>query len=80
MRRATRQLRSDIQAGKVDSKQFSRQQLKDIKGGKAKIHKFTWHHNERAGRMQLVLEKPHKKAPHVGSIGLGKNKKTGINQ
>jgi hypothetical protein len=76
MRQATRQLRSDIQNGKVDPSQFSTQQLRDINGGKAKIHEFTWHHNERGGRMQLVKEEPHKHSDHVGSIGLGKNKKS----
>ncbi|NCP61598.1 MAG: hypothetical protein GW748_06610 [Alphaproteobacteria bacterium] len=38
--------------------------------------KLTWEHNPRAGRMQLVIEETHAKTQHVGSIGLGKNKKS----
>lgn len=41
-----------------------------------KIEEFTRHHDPRAGRMQLVLEDIHRKTPHTGSIGLGKNKKS----
>lgn len=55
MRQATKQLRADIQAGRVS------------------VNKFTWHHNERAGRMQLVSARIHRKTSHIGSIGLKKN-------
>ena len=76
MTKATKQLLQDIKEGRVAPTKFSPQQLNDIFGGKGKIEKFTWHHDPRAGRMQLVLEDTHRKAPHIGSIGLGKNKKS----
>jgi len=77
MTQATKQLAKDIFDGRIDPTKFSVQQLREISLGKSKISEVTWHHNERAGRMQLVKEKPHD-APHVGSIGLGKHKKSDL--
>jgi hypothetical protein len=69
MRAATRQLREDIENGRVDASMFTEQQLKDIKSGKEKIDKFTWHHNAQSSpnNMQLVPDKIHNNnVPHAG--------------
>jgi hypothetical protein len=69
-RQATRQLRKDINSGKVSANQFDETQLTAIKGGKSKIPDHTWEHNPRSGRMQLLAEDKHKHTPHIGSVGL----------
>ena len=69
MRAATRQLRCDINNGKVDAGLFTEQQLVDIKGGKQSIDDFIWHHNAQSSpnNMQLVPDKIHnEKVPHTG--------------
>ena len=67
MRAATRQLREDIENGKVDASQFTEQQLNDIKSGKQSIDGYTWHHNAQSApnNMQLVPRDIHK-IPHTG--------------
>ena len=61
MRVATRQLRDDIESGKVDASMFTEQQLNDIKKGKAEIKDLTWHHNAQSApnNMQLVPRNIH---------------------
>ena len=69
MRAATRQLRDDIESGKVDASQFTEQQLNDIKSGKQSIDGYTWHHNGQSApnNMQLVPDKIHnEQVPHTG--------------
>ena len=66
MRAATRQLRTDIAAGKIDPKVFTEIELAHIKAGKEKIGKFTWHHHQETGRMQLVPTDIHQWIKHVG--------------
>ncbi|MBP9878294.1 MAG: HNH endonuclease [Alphaproteobacteria bacterium] len=73
MRAATRQLRADIEAGRIPAYKFSEQQLKDIKSGKAQIDGFTWHHDQQARRMQLIEKKTHADTEHTGSVGIIKN-------
>lgn len=63
---ATRQLKADIEAGKIDRKLFSDLEMKQIDAEKAKIGKWTWHHHEDRGRMQLVPEDIHGDIGHVG--------------
>ncbi|MFC4077771.1 DUF4244 domain-containing protein [Salinithrix halophila] len=45
-----------------------RDQIKeDIKSGKYKIGKYTWHHHQETGRMQLIPSTVHQKGyPHTG--------------
>ncbi|MBX3457830.1 MAG: HNH endonuclease [Candidatus Paracaedibacteraceae bacterium] len=70
MRFATQQLRSDIQAGRVDASKFNSHQMAQINAGKAKINGFTWHHDQQARRMQLVREDKHSDTSHTGSASL----------
>lgn len=73
---ATRQLKADIVAGKVDRKLFSDLEMKQIEAEQPKIGESTWHHHEDRGRMQLVPEKIHQKTGHLGGDALwGKEKK-----
>ena len=73
---ATRQLKADIAAGKVDRKLFSDLEMKQIEAELPKIGESTWHHHEDRGRMQLVPEKIHQKTGHLGGDALwGKEKK-----
>ena len=68
MKEATKNLRSQIQSGKVDSKIFTRKQLQQIKEGKPRIDGHTWHHHQELGRMQLVDKKTHNITRHVGGM------------
>ncbi|MDO4879413.1 MAG: HNH endonuclease [Neisseria sp.] len=74
MRMATRELRDQINSGKISSSQFTAEQLKAIKGGKAKIPEYTWHHHQDRGRMQLVKQGKHKDAGHIGGEAMSKGK------
>ncbi len=74
MQAATRQLRAEIQAGRISADRFSPKELADIYAGRPKIGTLTWHHHQDMGRMQLVPQKIHQQTGHVGSIGL-KSKK-----
>jgi filamentous hemagglutinin len=72
MRAATRQLRDDIKAGRVDAGQFTEEQLTKIKSGSSSIPGYTWHHNAQSApnNMQLVPSKIHNVKeggiPHTG--------------
>ena len=72
MRAATRQLRDDIDSGKVDAGLFTQDQLNDIAKGKAEIKNLTWHHNAQSSpkNMQLVPRNIHNAneggIPHSG--------------
>ncbi|GHS92255.1 hypothetical protein AGMMS49949_04100 [Alphaproteobacteria bacterium] len=74
MRMATRQLRADIEAGRVNRSLFSDAEFADIRDGTEKIGKFTWHHHQETGRMQLVPEDIHEWARHVGGNKLWGNR------
>ncbi|MFT5069982.1 MAG: hypothetical protein ACI9S7_002001 [Candidatus Paceibacteria bacterium] len=71
---ATRDLRDGINSGKVDSSQFTANQLSDIKSGSKKIEDFTWHHNADSGNMQLIPTDVHKAVKHVGDKALSGGK------
>ena len=75
MRAATRQLRDDIESGKVDASQFTKKQLEDIKNGKQSIDGYTWHHNAQSSpnNMQLVPRDIHK-IPHTGEGSMSNGK------
>ena len=67
MRMATRQLREDIKAGRVDKNLFTEEQLIYIKNGEARIPDYTWHHDGSVkGRMQLVPREIHEAIKHQG--------------
>jgi filamentous hemagglutinin len=70
MRTATRDLRVQIEAGKVAKNIFTEKQLKAINSGKEKIPDLTWHHHQDTGRMQLIPEKIHNQTGHVGGVDL----------
>jgi len=70
MRAATRQLREDIKAGRVDKNKFTDIELSDIIAGKDKIGTSTWHHHQETGRMQLVPEDIHEWVKHIGGNNL----------
>jgi filamentous hemagglutinin len=66
LRMATRNLRAQVNAGKVSASQFTSAQLKAINSGLDKIPGYTWHHHQNTGRMQLVPQDIHSGARHVG--------------
>ncbi len=72
MRAATRDLREKINSGKIDKNQFTKEQLSDIKKGKAQIDDYTWHHNADSNNMQLVPKEVHKSTLHTGENALSK--------
>ncbi|MBW3598444.1 MAG: HNH endonuclease [Planctomycetes bacterium] len=49
LREATRQLRELIESGQIPRSQFTENQWRAIKGGRAKIPGYTWHHHEDIG-------------------------------
>ncbi|WP_394325567.1 HNH endonuclease [Methanosarcina barkeri] len=52
---------------------FTPEQLSAIKGGRAQIPGFTWHHHQDFSRMQLVpTEEYHKRTGHVGGEYMSK--------
>ena len=73
MRMATRDLREQINSGKISRSQFSPEQLKAIQSGRSKIPGLTWHHHQDRGRMQLVREGKHK-VGHIGGDAIHKGK------
>jgi len=72
MRAATKQLREDINNGKVDKSEFTEKEFQDIQAGSKKIGDYTWHHNGQSSpnSMQLVKGKIHNVKeggiPHTG--------------
>ena len=66
MRMATHDLRMKIANGVVPRNIFNKTQLKIIESGSDKIPGYTWHHHQDTGRMQLVPEKIHFTAKHIG--------------
>ena len=74
MRMATRDLREQINSGKISRSQFSPDQLKAIQSGRSKIPGLTWHHHQDRGRMQLVNEKLHSDTGHIGGDAIHKGK------
>lgn len=74
MRMATRDLREQINSGKISRSQFSPEQLKAIQSGRSKIPGYTWHHHQDSGRMQLVPKGKHNEARHIGGDAISKGK------
>ena len=74
MRMATRDLREQINSGKISRSQFSPEQLKAIQSGRSKIPRLTWHHHQDRGRMQLVPKGKHNEARHIGGNAMSKGK------
>jgi hypothetical protein len=68
MRAATRQLRDLLEANPAMRSQFTVTQLRAIRGGRAQIPGYTWHHHQDIGRMQLVPSGPHSKVGHIGGF------------
>jgi filamentous hemagglutinin len=66
MRTATKMLREEIQAQRVDPAKFSAEQLQDIMAGRDTIANYTWHHHQDVGRMQLIPRDIHNKTGHIG--------------
>ena len=74
MRMATRDLREQINSGKISRSQFSPEQLKAIQSGKSKIPGYTWHHHQDSGKMQLVPKGKHNEARHIDGDAMSKGK------
>ncbi|WP_415944748.1 HNH endonuclease, partial [Streptomyces sp. 067-1] len=76
MAKATRDLRDAINSGKVDSSQFSENQLKQINSGQPKIDDYTWHHNAQSSpnNMQLIPAVVHDAVIHSGQKSLNSGK------
>lgn len=70
-------LKKDIFNNPDLEKQFTKEQLDDIKNG-ITPRGYTWHHHEEPGRMQLVKTEDHDKtiggAPHTGGNSIWGNK------
>jgi hypothetical protein len=69
MRAATRNLRDEIQAGRVSPDLFTPNQLQDIRSGSATIEGLTWHHHQDVARLQLITREDHGMG-HVGGMHL----------
>ncbi|MFZ6757921.1 HNH endonuclease [Undibacterium sp. Ji50W] len=72
MKMATRNLRDMIGEGIVLPDKFAAAQLKAIQRGSERIPDYTWHHHQDTRRMQLVPEKIHGTARHVGWESMSK--------
>ena len=76
MELATLDLKKQIESGRVDKNQFSKDQLSDISVGSDKIKGYTWHHNAQSGpnNFQLIPENIHKSVSHIGEASLSGGK------
>lgn len=74
--RASKALYEKTQKDKRFAKKFTKQELEIFKKGKVPS-KFTWHHHQERGRMQLVLTEIHSKVSHKGGFSIwGKKEKS----
>jgi hypothetical protein len=60
-----RQLKEAVENDPELAKQFTPEQLEQIKNGETPDG-YTWHHNEEIGKMQLVDSETHEKTGHTG--------------
>jgi hypothetical protein len=60
-----RQLKEKVENDPEFAKQFTPEQLEQIKNGDTPDG-YTWHHNEEKGKMQLVDSETHAKTGHTG--------------
>ena len=72
---ATKVLRDLINSGSVKKELFTPNELEDIMRGNYKIGKYTWHHHQELGRMQLVPSDVHGKVQHIGGNAIWGMKK-----
>ena len=63
------QLRQDFENGGLNPERFSERQQEQIRD-KHTPEKYTWHHHEDLGRMQLVPSDIHEKTGHTGGRSL----------
>ena len=70
MRAATKQLRELVNSDPVLRARFKPAHLRQIQKGDAKIGKWTWHHHQDVGRMQLIPTKIHNKVGHIGGSAM----------
>ena len=73
---ANKALKTEIENNPELEKQFTKEQLEDIKNGDTP-RGYTWHHNEEPGKMQLVKTSDHDRtiggAAHTGGNSLWGN-------
>jgi len=69
-RAATRDLREQIKASKVNKNMFTAKQLNQIMKGEPRIDKLILHHHQETGRMQLIPHDIHKQTGHTGGMEL----------
>ncbi|WP_258838584.1 DUF4244 domain-containing protein [Mechercharimyces sp. CAU 1602] len=63
---ATKQLKEQIKKNPDLKKQFTAEQLEAIQKVKDKIPKYTWHHNQEEGILQLIPYSVHSRTGHTG--------------
>ena len=62
----TKQLQKAIENNPSLAKQFTTEQLEQIRKGEARIKGYTWHHDAECGKMQLVKSDVHMLNRHTG--------------
>lgn len=62
----TRRLEEELEVNPKLARQFTPQQLEQIKNGDGYIKGLTWHHSEVPGRMELVDSRLHALSSHTG--------------
>lgn len=62
----TEELKKAIQADPELGKQFTSEQLEQIKNGEPRIKGLTWHHDAECGHMQLLPSDIHSQYRHTG--------------
>lgn len=67
----TKQLQEAIEKNPELAKQFTPEQLEQIKNGEANITGYTWHHTEKDGIMQLIPYGIHNATYHNGGRSEG---------
>lgn len=73
--RASKALYEKAQKDKAFSRKFTKQELAKFKRGEVPS-KYTWHHHQNRGKMQLVLYEIHSKVSHKGGFSIwGKKEK-----
>lgn len=70
MKYCTKKLNEALKRNPELKKRFSERQLEQIENGEPRISKFTWHHNEEPGKMQLVDADKHSSVRHTGGRSL----------
>jgi len=76
MKLATKDLKEQIQSGKISKNDFTPQQLAAINSGSDTIPGYTWHHNAQSkpNNFQLLPREIHDAVKHIGEASLSGGK------